>query len=87
MGSISELTERLPDQLRQLGPSSLALGAAVVLVLSYVIKTVNMRRKMPPGPLGLPFIGNRYQMPKVKPWRKFEELNKQYGVLHSLRIA
>ena len=34
---------------------------------------------MPPGPLGLPFIGNKHQMPAVKPWRHFEKLNKHFG--------
>ncbi|KAI5118126.1 hypothetical protein M0805_008034 [Coniferiporia weirii] len=39
---------------------------------------------MPPGPFGLPFIGNKHQMPAVKPWRAFEKLNKQYGPVVSL---
>ncbi|PFH51132.1 hypothetical protein AMATHDRAFT_80422 [Amanita thiersii Skay4041] len=34
---------------------------------------------MPPGPLGLPLIGNWYQLPEVKPWRQFAEWNRQYG--------
>ncbi|KAL5520612.1 hypothetical protein ACEPAF_2613 [Sanghuangporus sanghuang] len=39
---------------------------------------------MPPGPPGVPFIGNRHQMPARKPWRKFEQLNKIYGPVISL---
>ncbi|KAL5514879.1 hypothetical protein ACEPAG_2195 [Sanghuangporus baumii] len=39
---------------------------------------------MPPGPPGIPFIGNRHQMPARKPWRKFEQLNKIYGPVVSL---
>lgn len=77
--SLSEILDRLPPQLKDLGPASLALGAGIVVFLGYVIKTVNNRRKMPPGPVGLPFIGNKHQMPPSKPWRKFEQLNKQYG--------
>ena len=76
---LSGILDKLPPQLRELGPASLAIGAGIVVFLGYVIKTVNMRRKMPPGPVGLPFLGNKHQMPPVKPWRKFEELNKIYG--------
>lgn len=76
---LSGILDKLPPQLRELGPASLAIGAGIVVFLGYVIKTVNMRRKMPPGPVGLPFLGNKHQMPPVKPWRKFEELNKVYG--------
>ena len=34
---------------------------------------------MTPGPLGVPLLGNKHQMPAVKPWVKFTELNKIYG--------
>ncbi|KAG0698347.1 hypothetical protein DFH29DRAFT_834832 [Suillus ampliporus] len=34
---------------------------------------------MPPGPRGLPWIGNRYQIPAAEPWRKFAEWDRQYG--------
>ncbi|KIJ63674.1 hypothetical protein HYDPIDRAFT_175981 [Hydnomerulius pinastri MD-312] len=42
---------------------------------------------MPPGPLGLPWIGNRYQMPALKPWRKFAEWNRQYGPVMSIFLG
>ena len=41
---------------------------------------------MPPGPRGLPFIGNKHQVPSIKPWRKFAEWNKQYGALVLLDV-
>ena len=57
-------------------------GFAITLlfVLRYVVKYTLLRRKMPPGPFGIPFIGNRHQMPARKPWRKFQKLNEEYGM-------
>ena len=34
---------------------------------------------MPPGPRGLPFLGNKHQVPAVKPWRTFAKWNQEYG--------
>ena len=51
----------------------------VLSLLDYYVDTASRFRNMPPGPSGLPFIGNQYQTPAREPWRKFEELNSQYG--------
>ena len=55
-----------------------ALIALVWLTTTYreVFRT---RKRLPPGPQGVPFLGNKHQVPPIKPWRKFEEWNKQYG--------
>ncbi|OBZ66931.1 3-hydroxyphenylacetate 6-hydroxylase [Grifola frondosa] len=42
---------------------------------------------MPPGPRGLPFIGNKHQVPSIKPWRQFAEWNRQYGPVVSLYLG
>ncbi|KAG1819304.1 uncharacterized protein BJ212DRAFT_1345370 [Suillus subaureus] len=42
------------------------------------------RRTMPLGPLGLPWICNRHQMPTVKPWRMFAKWNEQYSPVMSI---
>ena len=60
--------------------SILVAGSLLVLYGCYRVWTsYNMRRKMPPGPMGLPFIGSKNLLPDVKPWWTFEKLNKLYG--------
>ncbi|TFK32108.1 cytochrome P450 [Crucibulum laeve] len=42
---------------------------------------------MPPGPLGLPWIGNRHELPAIKPWKKFAEWSKRYGPVTSIFLG
>lgn len=44
-----------------------------------VVREHARKRNMPPGPPGLPFIGNKHQVPSIKPWRKFAEWSRLYG--------
>ena len=55
-----------------------------VLTLGVVVLWVSgaldvRKRRMPPGPKGLPFVGNKHQVPSIKPWRMFKKWNDQYG--------
>ena len=48
----------------------------------------------PPGPKGLPVIGNIFDLPEVNPWITVQDWSKQYGLFnlpflmrYSIRIA
>ncbi|ROV94800.1 hypothetical protein VMCG_08867 [Cytospora schulzeri] len=43
--------------------------------------------RMPPGPTPLPFIGNKLQLPKSKPWVQFQEWSKIYGPIYTIWIG
>lgn len=42
---------------------------------------------LPPGPPGLPIIGNLSQIPPYHSWFKFQEWSKAYGPLYRINIA
>ena len=58
-----------------------ALGCFFVALLSLcAIRTIENHgiKKLPPGPKGIPFLGNLFQLSKT-PWKEFEIWKKQYG--------
>ena len=72
--------------------SSSAFGIALFLIqLSLVL--VYLRRKssqfatrsagrpLPPGPPGIPILGNLFDLPKRSPWLGYRELSRRYGTL------
>ncbi|KAK3071707.1 hypothetical protein LTR53_008173 [Teratosphaeriaceae sp. CCFEE 6253] len=42
---------------------------------------------LPPGPRPLPFLGNKFDIPKSSPWLQFEKWSKQYGPIFTLWIG
>ena len=58
------------------------LCVSVTLILVYVIRIARSytKGKLPPGPKGIPFLGNLFQLSKA-PWKEFEVWKNQYGML------
>ncbi|KAH8831092.1 cytochrome P450 [Flagelloscypha sp. PMI_526] len=54
-------------------------------VISFLVK--RQRRRLPPGPRGLPIVGNLLDLPKAHSWHKFQEWSKQYGDFCYINLA
>ncbi|KAJ3871066.1 cytochrome P450 [Lentinula edodes] len=60
--------------------SSFAVGIPVLMwLLASTVRSYFERRKMPPGPLGIPILGNLFQMPTQIPWIYFQKFSQSYG--------
>lgn len=65
------------------GPGSVyTLG--FVLCLGFALHTWRQRRlrgglPLPPGPPGLPLVGNTFDLNTTHPWLSYEKWGKQYG--------
>jgi hypothetical protein len=67
--------------------SPAVLVALSILVAVYVLHQKHQRAKLPPGPPGLPLIGNLHQAPKGAVWLTFQKWVKQYGKLVSVNFG
>ncbi|EPS99982.1 hypothetical protein FOMPIDRAFT_1123320 [Fomitopsis schrenkii] len=68
--------------------NALVLLVALALLLCLVLRSVLRREAvpLPPGPKGLPFIGNILQMPRAHIERGFAKLSEKYGDLIYMEV-
>lgn len=57
----------------------------VLAVISY--RYYAFRRRLPPGPAGLPIVGNLLGIPKSHPWLEHTKLHKKYGPIFSMQFG
>ena len=67
-------------------PPSIYLALAVLLALC-IFDRNRRRAKLPPGPQGLPIIGNLHQAPTGAVWVTFQKWIQQYGPLVSVNFG
>ncbi|CAI0627234.1 unnamed protein product [Linum tenue] len=64
---------------------------ALPFILAFLVhnrkKIRSNQARLPPGPTGLPFIGNLLQLDPAAPHRYLWQLSKKHGPLTSLRLA
>jgi hypothetical protein len=79
----------IQDHLATLVTSPAVLLFSVLIVTPTLLLINDVLRwwRLPPGPTPLPFIGNKFDIPKSQPWLQFEEWSKKYGSIFTLWIG
>ena len=63
---------------------TILIGVAILYVISGLIR--KRRQNLPPGPLGLPFFGNIFQLDRKKPFKTFTSWIPKYGDIFCVRM-
>ncbi|MCD7472199.1 hypothetical protein HAX54_013207 [Datura stramonium] len=65
----------------------LLIAFPIILIFLLPIAKKSGKNNLPPGPLGLPFIGNLHQFDSLTPHLYFWKLSKKYGKIFTLRLG
>ena len=63
------------------------LSVLIVIPTITLLRDIWIWYRMPPGPTPLPFVGNKFQLPKSQPWIQFQKWSKQYGPIFTIWIG
>ncbi|KAI6893073.1 hypothetical protein KC318_g13387 [Hortaea werneckii] len=74
------------------GQTTLLASIAILALMTIVhfcnrVKPNGQGKQLPPGPQGLPIIGNVLQMPKRLPWLEFYRMSREYGPVMYMNLA
>jgi hypothetical protein len=67
-----------------MSPHTSALCIVLIVIALAILRRVLRlsRAPLPPGPKGLPFIGNALDWPKEEAWKTFSDWSDTYGENH-----
>lgn len=60
--------------------------AAILASASYLLLVLvkgKHARRLPPGPSGIPILGNALELPHASSWLYYAQLKEKYGQIHS----
>lgn len=71
--------------IRSLDILTIVTVAVITAAYNYWARIRRMRgSKLPPGPPGLPLLGNILDFPKTEEWLAYKAMSREYGELGSL---
>lgn len=74
-------------QFLALSPYSLIIGSILLPIIAVLIHDFLLYLRLPPGPIPLPFLGNKFIIPSSSPWIQFEKWSQIYGPIFTLWIG
>ncbi|CUS11964.1 unnamed protein product [Tuber aestivum] len=68
-------------------PLSLLISFLAILIATYLFQRKRYQLPLPPGPRGLPILGNIFQLASKYHWLQQQEWTKKYGPIFKIRFG